>query len=43
MKDVHKKTKKNLSSFLPKSVVIPEVVVGNPFFLRELGYPPLRV
>ncbi len=23
--------------------VIPEAVVGNPFFLRELGYPPSRV
>ncbi len=22
------------------NVVIPEVVIGNPFFLRELGYPP---
>jgi hypothetical protein len=23
-------------------VVIPEVVIGNPFFLREIGYPPSR-
>ncbi len=23
--------------------VIPEAVVGNPFFLRELGYPPSRL
>jgi hypothetical protein len=34
------KTKKLTADY---GSVIPEVVIGNPFFLKEPGYPPSRV